>query len=110
MQTATIIGIEAGTISTTLTNTTSYVVPASTGAVITQLFAANTSGAAVSVSVYVSNGTTNYALCVNAPVAVGDTLDVLGANKLTLAAGWYVASSCSAATSATLTMSVTQFV
>jgi hypothetical protein len=112
MQTATIIGI-IGTVSigTTLANIGSYSVPASTSAVISHLTLANHSSSPVTVSVYVTNGTLYLCICQSTPIAVGDTLNVLGENgKITLATGWSVQASCSATGSVDAAMSVTQFV
>jgi hypothetical protein len=112
MQTATIIGI-VGTanLATSLASIGAYTVPASTGAVISHLFVANTSGSAITATVVATNGTVTVNLAKNAPIAVGDTLVIVAENaKITLATGWSIQASASAAASADASMSVTQFV
>jgi hypothetical protein len=112
MQTATIIGIEATSgLTTSLANIGNYVVPVSTSAVISHLFVANKSGSPITASVYVYNGSTGYYLAYQAPIAVNDTLNLLGENgKITLATGWSIQASASSASVADASMSVTQFV
>jgi hypothetical protein len=112
MQTATIIGVVGTANAPTGSAATvgSYIVPASTGAAITQLFCANKTGSSANVAIIVTNGTLAYYLCANAPVAAYDTLDVLANTRLVLAAGWFVTAQASVANTFDVTMSVTQFV
>lgn len=111
MQTATIIGILGSfSVPNSVTTVGGYTVPASTGAVITQLFCANKSGSTTTINVAVTNGSLAYNLCYQAPVASGDTLDVLQGSRIVLAAGWMINVLPAAASAFDVSMSVTQFV
>jgi hypothetical protein len=111
MQTATIIGL-LGTqgLTTSLQSIGAYTVPASTGAVISHIFVANTSGINITSTVVATNGTTTVNLAKNAPIAIGDSLNILNGSRLTLAAGWSVQASSSFSAASDASMSVTQFV
>lgn len=111
MQTATIIGVlGSASVPASVTTIGAYTVPASTGAVITQLFCANKTGSTATINVAVTNGTLTYNLAYQAPVAAFDTLDVLANTRLVLAAGWFVQVLPNTASAFDVSMSVTQFV
>lgn len=83
--------------------------PASS-AIVAGIIVANTSGAAVNITVTVFDGTNDTNLAFATPVAVGDSLVLGGENfKLILVAGWSVRVKSSAATSVDATMSVAEF-
>lgn len=83
--------------------------PASS-AIVACIIVANTSGAAVTVTVTVFDGTNDTNLAFNAPVAVGDSLVLGGENlKIMLVTGWSIRVKSSAATSVDATLSVTEF-
>jgi len=85
-----------GTIFTTPTNS----------AIISAITVANVSGAAITVSISLYNGSTDYYIAYNAPIAVGDTLEIGGnVAKLMLTNGWLLRGIASAANAAHVTIS-----
>lgn len=112
MQTATIIGVlSTVNVPTSFTILGGYVVPASTGAVITHLALANKSGASIIVSVTIYTGSADIVLVSGAQVGVGDTLMALGENgRIVLQAGYSIRVLCTTASACDASMSVTQFV
>ena len=110
MQTATVKGTYASSaISTVVTAVGGYSPPASTAAIISALTICNTSAATRKVKVSIYNGTTDYYVAFNAPIAVGDSLMIGGADaKYTLQTGWSVRVVADAA-QVDATMAVTEF-
>lgn len=109
MQTATIIGPQCSSgVGVTPNIIGGYSPPSSsTYAVATEVSVANTSTAAITVGVSLYNGSTDYFLAKNAPVAIGDSFYF--PRPITLTNGWSVRVLSSAAASADSTMSVVQY-
>lgn len=79
-------------------------------AMVSGLTVANTSGAAINVTVTVYDGTNDTNIAFGTPVAVGDTL-VVGGDwfKFSLVAGWSIRVKSSAAASCDAAMFVSEF-
>jgi hypothetical protein len=110
MQTATLSGIQAtANITTSLTTIGSYIVPAATSAVISQLTLCNKTAGAVTVQVTLYNGTTDFYVLYNYSLAANTSVNVIGlSGPIILPTSWSVRALCSALSSVDATMSVTQ--
>lgn len=83
--------------------------PASS-AIVSSLVLANITGSPITVTCTLFDGTNDTRLVLNAPVAVGDSLMVGGADaKFTLVAGWSIRAAASVASGIDASMCVTEF-
>jgi hypothetical protein len=110
MQTATVVTPKVSrAVSTVVTQIGGYSPAAATAAIVTSLVVTNTSAATRTVKVSLYDGTNDTYLAFNAPIAVGDSLMVGGANaKFTLTTGWSVRVVADAA-QVDVSMCVTEF-